>query len=105
MPRSLVAEFGRQTLIEWQFVLLFAYRVMNWTSWLIALLAWPAIGLVVAYLFGRFVRGVETPKDTERMAPPVVLYLRHTKRAKTSLSTRATPHTRSRRQTGGQRAR
>ena len=81
--------------------------MMSWTSWLIALLAWPAIGLVVAYLFGRFVRGVETDtrESDERLPAPVVLYLRHAKRVKTSLRARATPNTRSRRQAGGQRAR
>lgn len=47
------------------------------------LVAWLLIGLAVAYLFGRFIRGVQNEGSTE-LAPPVVSYLRHNKRAKSA---------------------
>jgi len=75
---------------------------MSW--WLIALLVWPVIGLGVAYLFGRIVREAEAPTDAGRLASPVILYLRRNKRPKPSVRVRATPHTRSRREAGRQRA-
>ena len=74
---------------------------MSWISWLIALLAWLSIGLSVAYLFGRIVRGVEAPEKAGRLpSPAVLLYLRHARRAETSLRTRAAPHTRLGREAG-----
>jgi len=48
------------------------------------LLLWPVVGFAVAYLFGRFVRGVEAPGNVDGLVPPVVTYLRRNKRAKTS---------------------
>ena len=74
---------------------------MIWISWLLALLAWLAIGLSVAYLFGRFVRGVEAPGKAERLPSPVALYLHHARRGETALRTPSTAHTRLGREVGG----
>jgi hypothetical protein len=34
---------------------------MSWMAWVAVLVAWPLIGLGVAYLFGRFIGGEEAP--------------------------------------------
>ena len=47
------------------------------------------VGLGVAYLFGRFIRGVDIPEDTRELLPPVVTYLRRSKRVRTSSRVRA----------------
>lgn len=65
---------------------------MDWLTLVAVLVAWPLIGLAVAYLFGRFIRGVEAPESASDLIPPVVSYLRRSKRAKTSSRVRATPH-------------
>jgi len=57
---------------------------MNWTTSLMLLVAWPLAGLGVAYLLGRFIRGVEAPDDAGDLVPPVLSYLRREKRAKPS---------------------
>ena len=62
---------------------------MNWVIFLAVLVAWPLLGLAVAYLFGRFIRGVEAPESADDLIPPVVSYLRRSKRAKTSSRARA----------------
>jgi hypothetical protein len=69
---------------------------MNWVTLLVILIAWPLLGLAVAYLFGRFIRGVETPESAGDLAPPVVSYLRRNRRAKT-LRTRTPAHIKSQR--------
>jgi len=70
-----------------------AQKTMTWTTWVMVLLLWPVVGFGVAYLFGRFVRGVEVPEDASELVPPAVTYLRRNKkRAKTSSRVReATP--------------
>jgi hypothetical protein len=69
---------------------------MNWVTLLVILIAWPLLGLAVAYLFGRFIRGVEAPENAGDLAPPVVSYLRRDKRART-LRARTAAHIKSQR--------
>ena len=71
---------------------------MNWVILLSALFAWLLVGLGVAYLFGRFIRGVETADSNGDLMPPVVSYLRRNGRAKTARA-RVLPHPRARRET------
>jgi hypothetical protein len=76
---------------------------MNWITWTVVLVAWPLIGLGVAYLFGRFIHGVEVSGHPGDLAPPVLSYMRHVKRAKTS--SRAATQAKARREaTGGRRS-
>jgi hypothetical protein len=56
---------------------------MNWMVLAVVLIGWCLIGLGMAYLFGRFTRGVETQDNADGVAPPVVGYLRRGKRART----------------------
>jgi hypothetical protein len=74
---------------------------MSWITWTVILVAWPLVGLGVAYLFGRFVHGVEVYGDADRLAPPVVSYMRRVKR-KSALRTAAHHKTR-REATSGRR--
>jgi len=74
---------------------------MNWITWLVILVAWPLVGLGVACLLGRFIRGVEALDNARDLVPPVLSYLRRDKRAETS-HVRATTHAKRRREdTGG----
>ena len=68
----------------------------NWMSWAVILLAWLAIGLGVAYLFGRFVRGVETAESAKHPPSLIVRYLGRIKLNKTSLPMPVFPHTQTR---------
>jgi hypothetical protein len=78
---------------------------MTWTTWVAVLLLWPAVGLGVAYLFGRFVRGGEAPENASELVPPVVSYLRRSKRIRTSSRVRVSAQTKPRREaTSGRRA-
>ena len=61
---------------------------MSWVVLLSVLVAWLLIGLAVAYLFGRFIRGVESTESSGELMPPVVSYLRRKRRAKTAARTR-----------------
>jgi hypothetical protein len=61
---------------------------MNWITLVAVLVAWPLLGLAVAYLFGRFIHGVEVSGNANNLAPPVVSYLRRMKRAKTIAQTK-----------------
>ena len=74
---------------------------MNWITWVAILVAWPLVGLAVAYLFGRFIRGVESPENAGDLILPVVSYLRPKKRPNTSSPAHATTHTRARREAAG----
>jgi hypothetical protein len=74
---------------------------MSWITWVAVLVAWPLLGLGVAYLFGRIVDGGEELESPVDVAPPAVSYLRRVKRAKTP--SRAIPHTKTRRVAGGGR--
>ena len=77
---------------------------MNWITWVTVLVLWPLAGLGVAYLFGRFICGVESPENAGDLIRPVVSYLRPKKRTETSSHVRVTTHTRARREAaGGQR--
>jgi hypothetical protein len=76
---------------------------MSWITVVAVLVAWPLVGLGVAYLFGRFIHGVEVSGSAADLAPPLVSYLRRVKRAKTSSG--ATTQTKTRREaTGGRRS-
>jgi hypothetical protein len=55
---------------------------MSWITWVAVLIAWPLIGLAVAYMFGRFTHRGEAYGNAGQLAPPVVSYLRRAKRAK-----------------------
>jgi hypothetical protein len=57
---------------------------MNWVVLLSVLAGWLLLGLAVAYLFGRFIRGAESPDNAGDLIPPVVTYLRRNKRVKTA---------------------
>jgi hypothetical protein len=57
---------------------------MNWTSWAIALAAWPLVGVGVAFLIGGFIHGVEAAQDPDDLTLPVLRYLRLNKRAGSS---------------------
>ena len=77
---------------------------MSWITLAAILVAWTLLGLGVAYLFGRFVHGVEASRDASEFAPRVVSYLRRVKRAMTSpRATNATARTKTRRVAGGRR--
>jgi len=74
---------------------------MSLLTWVAVLVVWPIIGLGVAYLFGRFIGGVESPENASDLIPPMVSYLRPKKRIKTSPHVRATTQTKARRETAG----
>jgi hypothetical protein len=57
---------------------------MNLALTLAIFVAWTAVGIVAAYLFGRFVRATDTPEDVTELPPPVVTYLRPRKRTNSS---------------------
>jgi hypothetical protein len=61
------------------------------------LVVWSLVGLGVAYLFGRFIHGVEGTGSARDLPVPVVSYLRRVKRA-TKTSSRATNQTKTRRE-------
>jgi hypothetical protein len=72
---------------------------MSWVVLLSVLVAWLVVGLAVAYLFGRFIRGVETPESSSELTPPVVSYLRRDKRPRAATRTRVVlPQARARRE-------
>jgi len=75
---------------------------MSWITWVAVLVAWPLVGLGVAYLFGRFIHGAELAGNAGDLAPPVLSYLRRVKRVKTS--SRATTQTKTRREAAGRRS-
>ena len=69
---------------------------MSWITVVAVLVAWSLVGLGVAYLFGRFIHGVEVSGSASDRPLPVLSYLRRVKRAKTS--SRATTHAKARRE-------
>ncbi|TMH56882.1 MAG: hypothetical protein E6H44_00825 [Betaproteobacteria bacterium] len=76
---------------------------MSWITLVTVLVAWCLVGLGVAYLFGRFIHGVENPGSASDLPLPVVSYLRRVKRG-TKASSRATGQTKTRREAiGGHR--
>jgi len=54
---------------------------MNWMTWAAVLIAWPLVGLGVAYLFGRFTHRGEVYGNPGQLSPQVVSYMRRAKRA------------------------
>jgi len=73
---------------------------MNWVILLSVLVGWLLAGLAVAYLFGRLIRGVETPDNAGDLVPPVVSYLRRNRRVKTASRMRVLTQPKARRETG-----
>jgi hypothetical protein len=53
---------------------------MSWITLVAVLVTWCLIGLGVAYLFGRFIHGVESSGGVGDFPLPVVSYLRRVKR-------------------------
>jgi hypothetical protein len=77
---------------------------MSWITLVAVLVAWCLVGLGVAYLFGRFIHGVESTGNASDLPLPVVSYLRRVKRA-AKMSSRATNQTKTRREAvGGRRS-
>ena len=77
--------------------------LMSWITLVAVLVAWCLVGLGVAYLFGRFIHGVEASGSAGDLPLPVVTYLRRVRRAAKTPS-RATGQTRTRREgIGGRR--
>jgi hypothetical protein len=72
---------------------------MNWVILLSALVGWLLAGVAVAYLFGRFIRGVETQDNAGDLVSPVVRYMRRTKRVKTASRVRVPVQPKARRET------
>ena len=47
------------------------YCFMNWTTWIVVLIAWPLVGLGVAYLFGCYIHRVaESPENSGELVSP-----------------------------------
>ena len=61
---------------------------MSWITLVAALFAWCLIGLGVAYLFGRFIHGVEGTTNADDLPLPVLSYLRRVKRTTNQTKTR-----------------
>jgi hypothetical protein len=78
--------------------------LMSWITLMAVLVGWSLVGLAVAYLFGRFIHGVESSGRASDPPLPAVTYLRHERRAART-SSRSTGQTRTRREaTGGRRS-
>jgi hypothetical protein len=73
---------------------------MNWMAWIAVLVVWPLVGLGVACLFGRFIRGAEAPDNAGDLMPSVLSYLRRDRRDTTS-RVGATTHAKGRREAAG----
>jgi hypothetical protein len=77
---------------------------MSWITLVAVLVTWLLVGLGMAYLFGRFIHGAEISGSAHDLAPPVLSYLRRTKRARTSsTSSRAAIQTKARHEAAGTR--
>jgi len=74
---------------------------MSWITWLALLVIWPLVGLVVAYLFGRFTHRGEMYGNAGELSPPVVSYLRRARRAR--VAPLVAPHAKPRRDVAGGR--
>ena len=74
---------------------------MSWITLMAVLVAWSLFGLGVAYLFGRFIHGVEVSGGAGDRPLPVVSYLRRVKGPRTS--SRATAHKARREASAGRR--
>lgn len=74
---------------------------MTWITWVAVLIAWPLVGLAVAYLFGRFTHRGEAYGNAGELAPPVVSYLRRPRGAR--LSSRAAPQPKGKRESAAAR--
>ncbi len=61
---------------------------MSWITLVAVLVAWCLVGLGVAYLFGRFIHGVEGTTNADDLPLPVLSYLRRVKRTTNQTKTR-----------------
>ncbi len=76
---------------------------MSWLTLMAVLVGWSVVGLGVAYLFGRFIHGVEGSERASDPPLPAVSYLRRERRA--ARASRSTSQTKTRREaTGGRRS-
>jgi hypothetical protein len=64
---------------------------MSWITWVAVLVAWPLVGLAVAYFFGRFTHRGELYGNAAHLLPPVVSYLRRGKRDRVARRAAAAP--------------
>jgi hypothetical protein len=80
--------------------LLLRKGLMSWITWVAILIAWPLVGLAVAYLFGRFTHRGEVYGNAGQLAPPVVSYLRRVK----PVQSRAGAQTKGRHEASGGRS-
>lgn len=71
---------------------------MNWMTWAAILIAWPVVGLGVAYMFGRFTHRGEAYGNPGQLSPPVVSYLRRAR-----VASRAAAQAKVRREAGAVR--
>ena len=55
---------------------------MSWITWVAVVVAWPLIGLGVAYLFGRFTHAMEASGRADDLAPQVLSYLHPARHAR-----------------------
>jgi len=74
---------------------------MSWITWVAILIAWPLVGLIVAYLFGRFTHRGEAYGNAGQLSPPILSYLRRSKRHR--VSSHAGAQTKGRREASGGR--
>jgi len=75
---------------------------MSWITWTAVLIAWPLLGLGLAYLFGRFTHRGEAYGNAGDLAPQVVSYLRRSKQGR--MPSRTAAQTRAKREgTSGRR--
>jgi hypothetical protein len=74
---------------------------MSWITWVAILVAWPLVGLAVAYLFGGFTRRGEFEEGAAELLPPGVSDLRRARRARGA--SRAAAQTKVRREAMGGR--
>lgn len=75
---------------------------MSWITWTAILVAWPLVGLAIAYWFGRTTQRGELEERAAELLPQGVSDLRRAKRARDA--SRAAAQTKVRREaTGGRR--
>jgi len=75
---------------------------MSWITWVTLLVMWPLVGLVVAYLFGRFTHRGEVYGNAGQLSPPVLSYLRRAKHDR--VSSRAAAQAKGRREASSGRS-
>jgi len=45
--------------------------LVSWITWMAILVAWPLVGLAIAYPFGCFIRGAEALGNASDLMPPI----------------------------------